>query len=311
MKKKTRRQFLFETGVYAGALALRPVIGMAQDVQAPLDMVVCKWKGDPIPEEPTREIADKLTKKAIEAMGGLERFVKKGDVVWIKPNIGWDRTPEQAADTNPDLLRTLIELCFNAGAKTVKVGDNPCHDAKKTYITSGIGAVVKEAGAELVYLDRSRFKETAINGERLKKIPLYPEMIESDIIINVPIAKHHGEATVTLGMKNYMGVVENRRMFHQDLPTCIKDITAYMKPKITILDAIRVLTANGPTGGDLKDVKRLNIVAASVDIVALDTFGCEILNYDPNRIGTVKKGFEAGLGQMDYKNKLKYQEILV
>ncbi|HOV34111.1 MAG TPA: DUF362 domain-containing protein [Candidatus Hydrogenedens sp.] len=311
MKKKTRRQFIFETGLYAGALALQPVIGRAQDVQAPLDMVVCKWKGDPIPEEPTREIADKLTKKAIEAIGGLERFVKKGDVVWIKPNIAWDRTPEQAANTNPDLLRTLIELCFNAGAKTVKVGDNPCHDSKKTYITSGIGAVVKEAGAELVYVDRSRFKETEINGERLKKIPLYPEMIESDIILNVPIAKHHGEATVTLGMKNYMGVVENRRMFHQDLPTCIKDITAYMKPKITILDAIRVLTANGPTGGDLKDVKRLNIVAASVDIVALDTFGCEILNYDPNKIGTVKKGFEAGLGQMDYKNKLKYQEILV
>ncbi|MGC8739604.1 MAG: DUF362 domain-containing protein [Candidatus Hydrogenedens sp.] len=311
MKKKTRRQFLIETGCCAGALALQPIMGNAQNTNSPLDMVVCKWKGDPIPEEPTREIAEKLLKKAVDAIGGMGRFIKQGDVVWIKPNMAWDRTPEQSANTNPDLLRTLIELCFNAGAKKVKVGDNTVNDATKSYVTSGISAVVKETGAELVYVDRSRFKEMEIGGERVKKIPLYPEIIESDIVISVPVAKHHASTTVTLAMKNYMGVIENRRMFHQDLPTCIKDITAYMKPKVSILDAIRVLTANGPQGGDLKDVKRVNTVAISTDIVALDALGCEILNYDPNQIGTVKKAFEAGLGQIDYKNKLKYQEIVV
>ncbi|HOK08800.1 MAG TPA: DUF362 domain-containing protein [Candidatus Hydrogenedens sp.] len=311
MNKRTRRQFFIETGCFAGALALQPLMAKAQDTSAPLDMVVCKWKGEPIVEEPTREIAEKLTKKAIESLGGMGRFIKKGDVVWIKPNMAWDRTPEQAANTNPDLLRTVIELCFNAGAKTVKIGDNTVNDATKSYVTSGIANVAKETGAELIYIDRSRFKETDIGGERVKKIPLYPEIIESDIVIDIPVAKHHASTTVTLAMKNYMGVIENRRMFHQDLPTCIKDITAYMKPKISILDAIRVLTANGPTGGDLKDVKRLNIVAVSTDIVALDAFGSEILGYEPQKIGTVMKGFEAGLGQIDYKNKLKFQEIIV
>lgn len=308
---KTRREFIVETGCYAGALALHSVIGQAQTENKPLDMVVCRWKGDPIPEEPTKEIAEKLTKKAIEALGGMERFVKKGDVVWIKPNIAWDRTPEQAANTNPDVIRTLIELCFNAGAKKVKVGDNTVNDATKSYIRSGIESVAKELGAEVVYLDRSRFVETEIGGERVKKIPLYPEIMETDLVISVPVAKHHASTTVTLAMKNYMGVIENRRMFHQDLPTCIKDITAYMKPKISILDAIRILTANGPQGGDLKDVKRMNIVAASVDIVALDAFGSEILGYNPEQIGTVKKAYDSGLGQIDYKNKLKFQEIYV
>jgi len=283
MNKRTRRQFFIETGCFAGALALQPLMAKAQDTSAPLDMVVCKWKGEPIVEEPTREIAEKLTKKAIESLGGMGRFIKKGDVVWIKPNMAWDRTPEQAANTNPDLLRTVIELCFNAGAKTVKIGDNTVNDATKSYVTSGIANVAKETGAELIYIDRSRFKETDIGGERVKKIPLYPEIIESDIVIDIPVAKHHASTTVTLAMKNYMGVIENRRMFHQDLPTCIKDITAYMKPKISILDAIRVLTANGPTGGDLKDVKRLNIVAVSTDIVALDAFGSEILGYEPQK----------------------------
>lgn len=310
MRRLTRRKFLVESASITGAIAFSKSEAFAQP-SPPLDMVVCKWKGEPVPEEPTREIAEKLTKKAIEALGGMERFVKKGDVVWIKPNIAWDRTPEQAANTNPDVIRTLIELCFNAGAKKIKIGDNTVNDATKSYPKSGIEAVAKEMGAEVVYLDRSRFKEMDINGERVKKIPIYPEIIECDLVISVPVAKHHAATTVTLAMKNYMGVIENRRMFHQDLPTCIKDITAYMKPKISVLDAIRILTANGPQGGDLKDVKRMNIVAASVDIVALDAFGAEILGYNPYEIGTVKKAYDSGLGQIDYKNKLKFQEILV
>ncbi len=310
MKKITRRNFILESACITGAMALSKGELFAQQ-ESPLDMVVCKWKGDPIPEEPTSEIAEKLTKKAIEALGGMERFVKKGDVVWIKPNIAWDRTPEQAANTNPDVIKTLIELCFNAGAKRVKVGDNTVNDATKAYPRSGIEEVAKKMGAEIVYLDRSRFKEMDINGEKVKRIPIYPEIIESDIVISVPVAKHHASTTVTLAMKNYMGVIENRRMFHQDLPTCIKDLTAFMKPRISILDAIRILTANGPSGGDLKDVKRMNIVAASVDIVALDAFGSEILGHKPEEIGTVKKAYDAGLGQIDYRNKLKFQEILV
>lgn len=312
MRYPSRREFLTQTAMATGGLALGQFAAMGQGTPAdkPLDMAICRWKGEPVVAEPTTEIGVKLTKQAIEALGGMQRFVKKGDVVWVKPNIGWDRNPEQAANTNPDVLKTLIQMCFDAGAKTVKVGDNPCNDADKSYANSGLAAAAKEAGAEVIFLDRSRFRDAAIGGERLKDIPVYPEIIESDLVISVPVAKHHGSTTVTLCMKNYMGVIENRRKFHQDLPGCIRDMTAYMKPRLSVLDAVRILTANGPTGGDLKDVKRVNIVAAATDIVALDAFGCEVLGYDPAKIGTVVAGHDAKLGEMDYK-KLAYRDLEV
>lgn len=312
MRNHTRREFLMHTAMATGGLALGPYAAMAQEAAAdkPLDMAICRWKGQPAVEEPTTEIGAKLTKQAIDALGGMKRFIKKGDVVWVKPNIGWDRTPQQAANTNPDVVKALVQMCFDAGAKTVKVGDNPCNDADKTYANSGIAAAAKEAGAEIVFLDRSRFRDAAIGGERLKDIPVYPDIIDSDFVISCPVAKHHGSTTVTLCMKNYMGVIENRRKFHQDLPGCIRDMAIYMKPRLSVLDAIRILTANGPTGGELKDVKRLNTVAAATDIVAIDAFGCELLGYQPDKIGTVTAGFEAKLGQMDYK-KLAYRDIEV
>lgn len=307
MTHESRREFLKHTAVAAGALTMGPWAAFAQDAAtvSPLDMCIARWKGNGIPEA---EFAAKLTEEAISALGGMKRFVKSGDVVWVKPNIAWDRTPEQAGNTNPHVVRTLVRLCYEAGAKKVKVGDNPCNDAEKSYPRSGIEAAAKEAEAEVVYLDRTRFRETEIGGARLSKIPLYPDIIESDLVISVPVMKHHSATTVTACMKNYMGVVENRRKFHQDLPGCIRDITVYMKPRLSVLDAIRVLTRNGPTGGDLADVKQLNTLAAGVDIVALDAFGCELLGYKAEEIGTVAAGYEAKLGQIDYR-KLALKEI--
>ena len=247
-------------------------------------------------------MAIKLTEQAIGAIGGMGRFVKKGNVVWVKPNMAWNNGPEFAANTNPDVVATLIRLCFDAGAKQVKVGDKTVHEAQKSYLASGIEAAAKAAGAEVVYLDDNRVREVELKGKCLDKWAVFPEIIESDLVINVPIAKHHSLSKVTLCMKNYMGVIGGERgQWHQDLSTCLCDITAFMKPRLCVLDAIRVLTANGPTGGSLDDVKRLDTLAASTNIVALDAFGAELMGHKPDDIPLIAAAVAAGLGTADYR----------
>ena len=310
MTGHTRREFLKRTAMAGGALALSPMGGaLAQDKPAQdLQMCIARWKGNP---DELKTMAVKLTEQAIATLGGMGRFVKKGNVVWVKPNMAWDRTPELGANTNPDVVATLVRLCLEAGAKQVKVGDKTCNDCKKSYPASGIEAAVKAAGGEIVYLDDSRFKDYELKGKRLDKWAVYPDIVESDLVINVPIVKHHSISKMTLCMKNYMGVVGgNRGQWHQDMPECLCDITAFMKPKLCVVDAIRILTANGPTGGNLADVKRKDTVAAGVDIVALDAFGAELLGHKPEDIKTVAAGQAAGLGQIDYR-KLALKEIEV
>ena len=305
--KSTRREFL-KTSAAIGATSLAPLPALAQAAAAPADMCIARWKG--AADADMNATARRLTEEAIKTIGGLGRFVNKGDVVWVKPNIGWDRTPEQAANTHPEVVKTIIRLCMEAGAKAVKVGDNTCNDAQKSYKNSGIEAAAKDAGAEVVYLDKNRFKEVKIGGKRLDTIPLYPDIMDCNLIISCPVAKHHSSTRVTACMKNFMGVIENRKKFHQDLPYCIADLTAFLKPRVAVLDATRILTAHGPTGGDLKDVKVMNTVAAGVDLVALDAFAAEILGNEPSQIGTVVVGEEYGLGKKDYKTlNLKELEI--
>ena len=175
MSNYSRRDFLAHSAT-AGMLALQADRLLAAGDAAtarPADMAIARWKG-PEPKDATdpqlAEIAGKLTHQAIEALGGMGRFVKRGDVVWVKPNIGWDRTPEQAGNTNPELVATLVAMCLEAGAKAVKVGDNTVHAAVKTYESSGIAAAVKTPGGKMVFLDKQRFKETAIHGERVKTV---------------------------------------------------------------------------------------------------------------------------------------------
>jgi uncharacterized protein (DUF362 family) len=304
--RQTRREFLARSAAAGGLLALRTgdwASGWAAEADQPVDMAIARWTG---PIEPTpgslQQIAAKLTQQAIAGLGGLRRFVTKGSVVWVKPNIGWDRTPELAANTNPDVVATLVRLCFEAGAKTVKVGDNTCNPAQKAYETSGIAAAVKPLGAEVVFLDRSRFREAEIGGERLKTIPIYPAIVDCDLVINVPVVKHHVLATLTMCMKNYMGVIEKRASLHQDMATSLCDLTRYMKPRISVLDAVRVLTAHGPTGGNPADVQVKTTVAAGVDIVALDAFGAEIMGKAPRDVASILKAEQVGLGKADYRS---------
>ena len=172
-----------------------------------------------------------LTKEAIAVLGGMGKFVSKGDKVLVKPNIGWDRTPKQAACTNPDVIKTLVELCFDAGAKEVKVMDNPCNPARRTYARSGIAAAAKAAGAKVPYPNNHKLKKIPLNGEWLKEWPIYSDFIETDKIINVPIAKTHSLSRISLGMKNWLGALGgNRNQLHQGLDQAMVDLSAFFNP---------------------------------------------------------------------------------
>lgn len=244
--------------------------------------------------------APALVEAAIEACGGISRFVSPGDVVWVKPNIGWDRSPEQAADTNPRIVATLIRLCLDAGAKKVRVTDNPCNEARRTFANSGIQEAAAAAGAEVFIMDGARFREVDLGGRTIQKWPVYAEALDADKIINVAIAKHHSLAGLTLGMKNLMGLVGgNRNRIHQDLGSCLADLTRFFKPTLTVVDAVRILVRNGPVGGNLEDVKRMDTVIAGTDPVAVDAFGATLFGRTGDDVAGVREAAGLGLGEMD------------
>lgn len=317
MPHVTRRDFLRTGALLGTGLVLAPhlpsgtAIAQTSNVQAsvartppatPAAMAIARWDAAALARADLAAAATKLTEAAIAAVGGMGRFVSKGDVVWVKPNIGWNSKPELAADTNPQVVATLVRLCLAAGAKTVKVGDNPCHPAQQTYAASGIAAAVSAAGGQVVYLDEKRFRDMKLGGERLAAWPVYAEIAEADLVINVPVAKHHGLSRASLCMKNYMGVVGGQRhTWHQNLDTCLCDITGFMRPRLTVLDAVRALADHGPTGGDPRDVRVLGTVAASTDIVALDAFGAALLGHDAAEIGVINAAAARGLGSADYQ----------
>jgi uncharacterized protein (DUF362 family) len=252
-----------------------------------------------------------IVKAAIDALGGIKTFVSRGDVVVIKPNIAWDRTPEQAGTTNPDVVAAVVRLCFEAGAKKVRVFDRPVNDPRRCYVQSGIAPAASALGANVDFVDDRKFRDMDINGEALKSWALYTELFEADKVINIPIAKHHGSAKLTMSMKNWMGVMGGqRRQIHQKLDESLVDLSMKIKPTLTILDAVRILTANGPQGGSLADVKKLDTVIAGVDQVAVDSYGATLFSMKGSDLGYVRLGHERGLGQMDL-NKLKIRKINV
>ncbi|MEJ2368631.1 MAG: DUF362 domain-containing protein [Acidobacteriota bacterium] len=242
----------------------------------------------------------KITRAAVDALGGMKRFISRGDIVVVKPNIGWDRTPEQGANTNPEVVAALVRMCFEAGAKTVKVFDRPCNDPRRCYVQSGIAEAARAQGADVSFINDRKFKDTAIHGEILSSWPLYRDVLEADKIINVPIAKHHGLAGLTLSLKNWMGVMGGRRgRIHQRIDTCLVDLALVLKPTLTVLDAVRILTGNGPQGGSLKDVKRLDTVVAGTDQVAIDAFGATFFGMKGRDLGFVREGARRGIGTME------------
>ena len=300
MTELNRRDFLKQVALTGAGLQTGLLCpGLAKASTAP-KMSIAKYRTSPAETEGVAEEATRLTRRAIQDLGGMSRFVSKGQVVWVKPNIAWDRTPEQAGNTNPDVVATVIKMCYEAGAKQVMVGDNPCNAGERTYPNSRIQPLAEKAGARVIRLDRRKFKKTALNGKALKEWEIYSDMIEVDTFINIPIAKHHSLAGATLAMKNLMGVCGgSRNRFHQDLTNVLPDLAAFVKPKLTVLDGIRVLPVNGPVGGNLDDVKRKDTVVAGVDQVAIDAFGATLLDMKPKKIAHIVEAANRGLGTMD------------
>ena len=246
-------------------------------------------------------------RKAVELIGGMGSFVEKGETVFIKPNISWDRNPEQAATTNPLVVETVIKMVMEAGAKKIIVADNTCNDARRSYKRSGIQDAAQKAGADVPFMEKRKFTKMNLNGDVLKDWEIYSEAVEADKIINIPIAKHHGLSGVTLSMKNLMGLIGGRRdLLHQKLSESIVDLASFFKPELTILDAVRILKANGPQGGTLKDVERRDTIAASTDLVKIDAFGIDLFGDKFKKRGLsgfphLKLVEKKGLGSSDYR----------
>ncbi len=302
------RRSLLKTGLKAGLAAgagvslglldselLFPAISPA--------LAIAHYKASPADPDGIAEEAKRLTRASVDALGGMGRFVSRGNIVWVKPNIGWDRRPEQAATTNPDVVATLVEMCFRAGARKVIVSDNPCNKAQNTFPRSGIQQAAEKAGAQVFFLDERKFRRMAINGKVLKEWEMYQDVVEADRLINVAIVKHHSLSKATLGMKNLMGVAGGmRNRFHQDIDHTLVDIATFLKPQLTVLDAVRILTANGPVGGNLADVKRVDTLVAGVDQVAVDAFGATLLGRRPEEIGHIVEGNARGLGTINFNS---------
>ena len=225
---------------------------------------------------------ESMYKKAIEAMGGISRFVKKGNKVVVKPNIGWDKRPELSANTNPDLIEAIVKDCFAAGASEVVVFDHTCDEWKSCYKNSGIEDAVKRAGGRMAFAHDERYYKsvTLPRGIRLKEEKIHEEILNCDVWINVPVLKNNAGAKMSIAMKNFMGIVWDRRYWHSnDLQQCIADCSTFSKmPVLNIVDAYRVMTQNGPKGKSLEDVQTAKALFVSSDIVAVDTAAVKFFN---------------------------------
>jgi uncharacterized protein (DUF362 family) len=315
--KLTRREFLRWTALGAGAAVGTQVLsacGAATSTATRLPpatiapgatyLSVARGGNDP----------EALVRRAVAALGGMERFVPKGASVIIKPNACTaGRSYEYAATTNPWTVAAVVKMCREAGAGRVRVFDNPFGGtAEEAFASSGIAEQVLAAGGEMEYPAAMKF--TAMDlpaGEKLTHSYFYDEVLNADVLINVPIPKHHSLAQLTIGMKNFLGVIRDRPEMHSSLNQKLVDLNQFLQPSLTIVDAVRILTANGPTGGNLNDVKKLDTVIATTDGVAADAYATTLFGWsDPNRLLYVKYGAERGIGRSDLEN-LEIEEIAV
>jgi uncharacterized protein (DUF362 family) len=247
-----------------------------------------------------------LVDRVLKPLGGMGAFVRQGDRVVVKPNIGWDRSPELAANTHPDVVKAVVQQCLEAGAKRVLVFDRTVNDARRCYVKSGIQAAVDSIGdarARCVYMEQKHYLPIDIdNAKSIKQFDFYKDALPTncDCYINLPIAKNHVLAKLTLGLKNVMGVIGgNRGEIHKDMGQRLADLNLVVTPRLTIIDATRILLRNGPTGGKLEDVKVLDTLVASADTVAADAYATTLFDIKPEEITSTVAAAKMGLGEMD------------
>jgi uncharacterized protein (DUF362 family) len=318
MTHLTRREFLKLTGIAAASLALmesgcstqsQTVVGSTAQRQAPTPtgnqaFLAVAHGGDPAA----------IVKAALASLGGMERFVKQGQDVIIKPNICVDYHPaEYAATTNPVVVATLVALCLGAGAKRVRVMDSPFAgiSPNSAYAATGIEDAVKAAGGEMEVMSPIKFARFDIpRGKSITSWNIYRDVLDTDVLIDVPIAKQHSLARLTLGGKNLLGVISDPNQIHSDIGQRVADLVSLIRPNLTIVDAYRILMDHGPTGGSLNDVKQANTIIASHDIIAADAYGATLFGLTGADIPYIKKGAEMGLGTLDLST-VKVEEVNV
>jgi len=314
-----RREFLKRTGQ---AMALAAVTGGTGFVfhnreTTSYRAVVTKTGSFEVPPDasfPRLTLArneDSITalRGALDALGGIHRFVKSGERVTLKPNVGWDRTPAQAANTNPDLVAEMVRLCLEAGAAEVTVADISCNDLRRCFLRSGIREAAEMAGAKVILPSDDDLVEVDLGGKLLTRWPVGRCFIETDRFINMPIVKQHSASRCTIAMKNLYGILGGRRnQLHQELDQSIVDLAAFCKPTLTVVDATRVLMRSGPTGGSLDDVAIENTVMCATDQVAADSRACEFLGLTGDKVSHIVLAEQTGLGQIDYR-AAGYHEI--
>ncbi len=240
-----------------------------------------------------------LVRAVVAALGGMSRFVRRGETVLVKPNMAWDRSPEQGANTHPEVVAEVVRLCRGAGAGRVVVADNPVHDAARVAERSGIRAAVAAAGGELVLPNASGFEQGRIAGSLLESWDVLSVLFRADRLINVPVVKHHSLSHLTCALKNHMGLIGGSRgRLHQEIHTSVVDLASAFRPTLSVVNATRVMVRNGPTGGRLEDVVAGNAVAAGTDPVACDAWAAQKLGLDPHEVAHVVQAEGRGLGSM-------------
>lgn len=292
-----RRNFL-KTGLLAGASLTVPGLygnyfaKSSKSMTANYDLIAIK-NGEP----------EVMFDKGIEQLGGMKAFVKKNQKVLVKPNIGWDVSPERGGNTNPKLVKRIIEHCYEAGAKEVYVFDHTCDDWRRSYSNSGIGKAVKDAGGQIVSGDTENYYQSISvkDGKVLTKGKVHELVLDSDVFINVPILKNHSSARLTASLKNMMGVVWDRGYWHRnDLHQCIADYGTFSKkPTLNVVDAYYVMKQNGPRGVSIDDVALMKSQIISTDMVASDAAAAKLFGLEPDSIPYIKIAGSMGVGKKD------------
>lgn len=311
----TRRESLkrigkISAGLTLGAGLVSPLTSLLARAALPKPQATAAWLVEGVGEQPGYCVKT-LTRKVFDAAGGMGKFISKGDVVVIKPNISWAQAPHLAVTTHPEVMQAVIELCQEAGAKKVRIADNTIHDAGRCFAVTGAASVAEKTGADLVHPRSSMMKKMNLHGHRLDVWPVFTPFVEADKIINLPVAKVHGLSVLTLGMKNWIGGVGGRRSaLHQDIHQSIVDLAQFFRPQLTLIDAIRILTANGPSGGSPSDVKIENRLILSNDMVAADTRAARLFGKTPEDVAFIHLGNKWGLGSSDLE-RLDRQSVVL